>query len=55
MHDYHDLRTGVLAASPAKRAPGYTSLDSSDLSAPQPAHHVSGRPERSASLQRLAQ
>ena len=40
MHDYHDLRTGVLAASLAKRAPGYTSLDFPDLSAPQPAHHV---------------
>ncbi len=26
VHDYHDLRTGVLAASLAKRAPGYTSL-----------------------------
>jgi superfamily II DNA or RNA helicase len=26
IHDYHDLRTGVLAASLAKRAPGYTSL-----------------------------
>ncbi len=26
IHDYHDLRTGVLAASLARRAPGYTSL-----------------------------
>jgi hypothetical protein len=26
IHDYHDLRTGVLASSLAKRAPGYTSL-----------------------------
>lgn len=26
VHDYHDARTGVLAASLAKRAPGYTSL-----------------------------
>jgi superfamily II DNA or RNA helicase len=26
VHDYHDQRTGVLAASLAKRAPGYTSL-----------------------------
>ena len=26
IHDYHDVRTGVLAASLAKRAPGYTSL-----------------------------
>jgi superfamily II DNA or RNA helicase len=26
IHDYHDVHTGVLAASLAKRAPGYTSL-----------------------------
>ncbi len=26
IHDYHDAATGVLAASLAKRAPGYTSL-----------------------------
>jgi superfamily II DNA or RNA helicase len=26
VHDYHDIATGVLAASLAKRAPGYTSL-----------------------------
>jgi len=26
IHDYHDTATGVLAASLAKRAPGYTSL-----------------------------
>jgi superfamily II DNA or RNA helicase len=26
MHDYHDVLTGVLASSLAKRAPGYTSL-----------------------------
>jgi hypothetical protein len=26
VHDYHDTATGVLAASLAKRAPGYTSL-----------------------------
>lgn len=26
IHDYHDVATGVLAASLAKRAPGYTSL-----------------------------
>jgi superfamily II DNA or RNA helicase len=26
IHDYHDVRTGVLAASLAKRAPGYISL-----------------------------
>ena len=26
VHDYHDINTGVLASSLAKRAPGYTSL-----------------------------
>jgi len=26
VHDYHDLREGVLASSLAKRAPGYVSL-----------------------------
>jgi superfamily II DNA or RNA helicase len=26
VHDYYDMATGVLASSPAKRAPGYTSL-----------------------------
>ncbi len=26
VHDYHDVATGVLAASLAKRAPGYLSL-----------------------------
>lgn len=26
IHDYYDERTGVLAAMPAKRAPGYTGL-----------------------------
>ncbi len=26
VHDYHDVATGVLASSLAKRAPGYTSL-----------------------------
>jgi len=26
IHDYHDINTGVLASSLAKRAPGYTSL-----------------------------
>src|SRR5215467_3550340 len=35
MHDYHDLRTGVLAASLAKRALGFP-----NLSAPQPTHQV---------------
>jgi hypothetical protein len=40
MHDYHDLRTGVLAASLAKGVPGYTSLDFPDLPAPQPTHQV---------------
>jgi len=26
VHDYHDVATGVLASSLAKRAPGYVSL-----------------------------
>lgn len=26
VHDYYDVRTGVLASSLAKRAPGYTAL-----------------------------
>ena len=26
VHDYHDINTGVLASSLAKRAPGYLSL-----------------------------
>ena len=26
VHDYHDVDTGVLASSLAKRAPGYTTL-----------------------------
>jgi superfamily II DNA or RNA helicase len=26
VHDYHDIATGVLASSLAKRSPGYTSL-----------------------------
>jgi len=30
VHDYHDENTGVLAASLAKRAPGYTSLGFTD-------------------------
>jgi TraM recognition site of TraD and TraG len=30
IHDYHDQQTGVLAASPAKRAPGYISLSFPD-------------------------
>ncbi|SDY98442.1 hypothetical protein SAMN05661080_05200 [Modestobacter sp. DSM 44400] len=30
VHDYHDISTGVLASSLAKRAPGYTSLDFPD-------------------------
>jgi superfamily II DNA or RNA helicase len=35
IHDYHDQQTGVLAASLAKRAPGYTSL-----AFPDPRRHV---------------
>ncbi|MEC3978738.1 DEAD/DEAH box helicase [Amycolatopsis sp. H20-H5] len=30
IHDYHDVNTGVLASSLAKRAPGYTSLGFTD-------------------------
>jgi superfamily II DNA or RNA helicase len=30
VHDYHDVRTGVLAATLAGRAPGYTSLSFPD-------------------------
>jgi superfamily II DNA or RNA helicase len=30
VHDYHDINTGVLASSLAKRAPGYVSLGFSD-------------------------
>jgi superfamily II DNA or RNA helicase len=30
VHDYHDINTGVLASSLAKRAPGYTSLGFTD-------------------------
>jgi superfamily II DNA or RNA helicase len=30
VHDYHDVSTGVLASSLAKRAPGYTSLGFAD-------------------------
>jgi superfamily II DNA or RNA helicase len=30
VHDYHDIDTGVLASSLAKRAPGYTSLGFQD-------------------------
>ena len=33
IHDYHDVRTGVLAASLAKRAPGYTSIGFPDHAA----------------------
>ena len=35
IHDYHDAATGVLASSPAKRAPGYASLGF-----PDPRHQV---------------
>lgn len=41
VHDYHDVATPVLAASLAKRAPGYVSLGFPD---PRRARHV-GRPE----------
>ena len=34
VHDYHDIDTGVLASSLAKRAPGYTSLGFPDSRTP---------------------
>ena len=37
IHDYHDTATSVLAASLAKRAPGYTSLGFPD---PRPIPHT---------------
>ncbi|GAA1275753.1 DEAD/DEAH box helicase [Pseudonocardia aurantiaca] len=48
VHDYHDVETGVLASSLAKRAPGYVSLGFPDprrlrQSPPDPRHH--SRPE----------
>ena len=36
VHDYHDIRTGVLASSLRKRAPGYRSLGFPD---PSPTRH----------------
>jgi len=49
IHDYHDLRTGVLAASLAKRTPG---LHQPRLPrpAPQPLHTQLRQDRRSASL-----
>ncbi|MCY7288093.1 MAG: DEAD/DEAH box helicase [Cryobacterium sp.] len=37
VHDYHDISTGVLASSLAKRAPGYTSLGFPDPRRSRPA------------------
>ena len=37
VHDYHDIRTGVLASSLRKRAPGYRSLGFPDPSTTR--HH----------------
>ena len=39
VHDYHDIATGVLASSLARRAPGYTSLGF-----PDPRHLTNARP-----------
>jgi superfamily II DNA or RNA helicase len=39
VHDYHDIATGVLASSLARRAPGYTSLGF-----PHPRHLINARP-----------
>ena len=39
VHDYHDIATGVLASSLAKRAPGYTALGF-----PDPRHLLGTRP-----------
>src|SRR5215471_3037477 len=49
IHDYHDLRTGVLASSLAKRAPA-TPASASPTRATAYAHPAPARPERSASL-----
>jgi superfamily II DNA or RNA helicase len=43
VHDYHDIATGVLASSLAKRAPGYTSLGFPD---PAPPRQVGSGPRR---------
>ena len=43
IHDYHDTATGLLAASLAKRAAGYTSLGFPDP-ATSPTHPVRGQP-----------
>src|SRR6266566_1854027 len=44
IHDYYDTATGVLAASLAKRAPGYTSLGFPDP------RRIAGAPGRAATL-----
>src|ERR1017187_43528 len=46
IHDYHDTTTSVLAASLAKRAPGYTSLGFPDPAA-SPIHPVRAQPGKS--------
>src|SRR5262249_13845580 len=38
IHDYHDVRTPVLAASLARRAPGYTHLGTPIRGVPVPRH-----------------
>jgi len=46
VHDYHDVLTGVLASSLAKRAPRYVSLGFPDprrQSGPAPVFGIAGR------------
>lgn len=47
IHDYHDTATGVLAASLAKRAPGYTILGFPDPPPPSAHRRRSHKPPRS--------
>jgi hypothetical protein len=49
VHDYHDVNTGVLASSLAKRAPGYTSLGF-----PDPRNHRHGVSSLAQGAGRLA-
>jgi superfamily II DNA or RNA helicase len=44
VHDYHDVRTGVLAATLAGRAPGYTSLGFPDPRRAAPAPSATSDP-----------
>jgi superfamily II DNA or RNA helicase len=47
VHDYHDARTGVLAATLAGRAPGYTSLGFPDPRRIPPTPSTTGATQRS--------